>query len=66
MSKEILEDYLLYRENTRAAAPNSRGMVVRAMRFLHHHLLGTVHLKNVSTCQRQRYRSAMVAAGEVN
>jgi integrase/recombinase XerD len=41
MSKEMLEDYLLYLKNTRAAAPNSRGMVVCAMRFLYHHVLGT-------------------------
>jgi len=39
MSKEMLEDYLLYLKNTRAAAPNSRGMVVCAMRFLYHHVL---------------------------
>lgn len=40
ITKEMLEDYLLYLKNDKGQASNSRSVVVCALRFLYRHVLG--------------------------
>lgn len=40
ITKEMLEDYLLYLKNDKGQTSNSRGVVVCALRFLYRHVLG--------------------------
>ena len=38
ISKEMIEDYLLYLKNDQNRAPNSRGLIVTGLRFFYNHV----------------------------
>ena len=39
ISKQMIEDYLLYLKNDQNRAPNSRGLIVTGLRFFYNHVV---------------------------
>ena len=44
ITKQMIEDYLLYLKNEKNRAPNTRGVVKCALRFLYNHVLESQEL----------------------